>query len=115
MSVLLLIFIFVLLILLLEIRHLRFITLFSFFIVFLIVRLYLSTNSNSLLSVLFLLIIILSSAFVGTSSLTVLFITYELRLYPVSLVILLFGYQPEKIKSLVYILLYTVVCSVPFF
>jgi len=102
------------LILLLEIRHLRFITLFSFFIVYLIVTLSSSPNSNSLLSVLLLFIIFLSCAFVGTSSLFVLFITYELSLYPVSLIILMFGYQPEKIKSLLYILLYTVVCSVPF-
>lgn len=40
---------------------------------------------------------------------------YELSLLPVCLLILLLGYQPEKIKSMLYLLLYTVVCSAPLF
>jgi len=39
---------------------------------------------------------------------------YEFRLFPVSLLILLFGYQPEKINSMLYLILYTVICSSPF-
>jgi len=39
---------------------------------------------------------------------------YELSLVPVCILILLVGYQPEKLSSLLYIMLYTVVCSAPF-
>jgi len=39
---------------------------------------------------------------------------YEFSLFPVCLLILLYGFQPEKIKSTFYLLLYTVVCSAPF-
>lgn len=53
--------------------------------------------------------------FLRTYSLLVLFITYELRLFPVCLLILLLGYQPEKVSSTYFLFLYTVVCSAPFF
>jgi len=33
---------------------------------------------------------------------------------PVCFLILLLGYQPEKVKSMLYLLLYTVICSAPF-
>jgi len=39
---------------------------------------------------------------------------YEFSLFPVSLLILLLGYQPEKINSMLYLILYTVICSSPF-
>jgi len=53
--------------------------------------------------------------FFSTSSLLVFFVTYELSLVPVCLLILLFGYQPEKLNALLSLLLYTVVCSLPLF
>merc|ERR1712212_160325 len=52
--------------------------------------------------------------FLTTSSLLVFFVIYEFSLYPVCTLILLFGYQPEKLSATYYLLLYTVVCSAPF-
>jgi len=52
--------------------------------------------------------------FLSTASLLIFFIRYELSLFPISLIILFHGYQPEKVKAFVYILLYTVICSAPF-
>lgn len=66
--------------------------------------------SDFLLLSLFFIIFI----FLTTSSLLVFFAMYELSLFPVSLLILIIGYQPEKLKSLLYLILYTVVCSCPF-
>jgi len=39
---------------------------------------------------------------------------YELSLVPICLLILLFGYQPEKLSALLWLITYTVVCSAPF-
>merc|ERR1712212_847277 len=52
--------------------------------------------------------------FLTTSSLLVFFVIYEFSLFPVSLLILLLGYQPEKVNSMLYLIIYTVVCSAPF-
>jgi len=91
-------------------------------IVILIVAIFVFLFSSSLSSVSqsglvalfseFLLVLVL--VFFSTSSLLVFFITYELSLLPVCLLISLFGYQPEKLNALLSLLLYTVVCSLPF-
>lgn len=69
---------------------------------------------NSLLSSLLFLLFGVVLVFVTTYSLLVFFIAYEFSLFPVCLLILLLGYQPEKINSALYLLVYTVVCSAPF-
>lgn len=69
-----------------------------------------SRLASSLVFLLFLIV----GCFLSTYSLFVFFVMYEFRLFPVSLLILLLGYQPEKINSMLYLLLYTVICSSPF-
>ena len=69
---------------------------------------------NSLLSALLFLLFGVVIVFVTTYSLLVFFIAYEISLFPVCLLILLYGYQPEKINSALYLVVYTVVCSAPF-
>jgi len=68
---------------------------------------------SSLIAFLLSLLSLIIGVFVSTSSLLLFFMMYELRLFPLVLIILLFGYQPEKIQSSVYLMLYTVVCSSP--
>lgn len=75
----------------------------------------LSSSEGSLLSVLSFVTVLVSVFFFSTQSLFVFFVLYELSLLPVSLLILIFGYQPEKLRSTTYFLLYTVVCSSPLF
>jgi len=53
------------------------------------------------------------SVFIATSSLIVFFISYELSMFPVCLLILFYGYQPERLAALVWLILYTVVCTAP--
>merc|ERR1712142_974555 len=60
---------------------------------------------------LFLLVLI----FFRTSRLITFYLTFEFSLVPITLIILLLGYQPEKLSSSLYILIYTVLCSLPFF
>jgi len=50
-----------------------------------------------------------------TNSLLLFFITFEISMLPVRLLILFFGYQPEKLNAVVFLLSYTVVCSLPLF
>ena len=58
---------------------------------------------------------ILSLVFFLTSSLLVLFFSFEISVLPLVSLILLFGYQPEKLSSTLYLLLYTVIGGVPLF
>merc|ERR1711970_1133407 len=55
-----------------------------------------------------------SLCFFTTSSLLVLYLRFEVSLLPLSYLVLLFGYQPEKLASVSYFLLYTVLGSLPF-
>jgi len=68
---------------------------------------------SSLLSAIVFILFLVVCTFLSTSSLLVFFVMYEFSLYPVCTLILLFGYQPEKLKSTYYLILYTVVCSAP--
>jgi len=82
--------------------------------VFLLVSTYSSSLPSSLSSSLVLLLYLVVGTFICTSSLLVFFAMYEFSLFPICLLVLLLGYQPEKISSTFYLLLYTVVCSAPF-
>ena len=72
-----------------------------------------SLAGSSLLSAIVFILFLVVSTFLSTSSLLVFFVAYEFSLFPVCTLILLFGYQPEKLKSAYYLILYTVVCSAP--
>jgi len=114
MSYSLLLFTLLLLFLLSELSCLSFYVLLTLTFVFLSVSMLPSIQYCSLsLSLVFLLYLIVG-IYICTYSLLVFFIIYELSLFPVCILIILIGYQPEKIKSMFYLLLYTVVCSAPF-
>lgn len=104
-----------LLFLLREISHLSFFVLLTLTFIFLSVSLHPTLHATSLTSSLVFFLYLIIGCYIRTYSLLVFFIMYELSLFPVCLLIILFGYQPEKIKSMFYLLLYTVVCSAPFF
>ena len=70
-------------------------------------------NPSSLLSFLLLVILMISICFFHTQSILLFYIMFELSLFPVTTLILLFGYQPEKMSSSVSLLTYTVVGSLP--
>merc|ERR1739838_993522 len=72
-----------------------------------------SATVTSLVSFLNFALFLVVWCYLTTSSLLVFFIIFEFSLFPVCLIILLLGYQPEKIKSMFYILLYTFVwCNI---
>jgi len=48
-----------------------------------------------------------------TKSLILFYIFFEFRIVPITLIIYFYGYQPEKIQASIYILIYTVVRSLP--
>jgi len=54
-------------------------------------------------------------SFFSSYSLLPFYITYEFSLLPIAFLIILFGYQPEKISSTVFLLSYTILCSLPLF
>jgi len=97
-----------------EIRDLSFLVLLVLTFVFLTVSSLPNMTNAGLSSGLLLVLYLIVSVFVSTHSLLVFFIMYEFSLYPVCLLILLLGYQPEKLGSMLSLLLYTVVCSAPF-
>jgi len=69
--------------------------------------------SSSLICSLQFALTVIRLTFFSTSSLLVFYIRFELSLFPVSLLILIFGYQPEKINSTLFLLVYTIVGSLP--
>jgi len=97
-----------------EVPPLRFLLILVLSFVFLTVVMSSVMGHCSLTLFLLFLLYLIIAIFIRTNSLLVFFVMYELSLYPVCLLILLIGYQPEKIKSMLYLLLYTVVCSAPF-
>jgi len=72
------------------------------------------SSSAGLLSFLVMCLFGLTSIFFSTLSLLIFYISFELRLLPVLLIILVFGYQPEKVRASFFLLLYTAICSLPF-
>lgn len=48
-----------------------------------------------------------------TKSLLIFYIFFELRIVPITLIVFLYGYQPEKLQSSIALLLYTVVRRLP--
>merc|ERR1712168_395068 len=71
-------------------------------------------SGSRFLGVLLFLLYLVSFCFFTTSSLLVLYLRFEVSLLPLSYLVLLFGYQPEKLASVSYFLLYTVLGSLPF-
>jgi len=96
-----------------EISSLSFFILLTLTFVFLSVSGLFCHNLDRLTCALVFFLSLIIGCFLCTYSLLVFFIIYELSLFPVSLLILLLGYQPEKINSMLYLLLYTVICSAP--
>jgi len=78
-----------------------------------IILVLLTLSHSSLSGFLANLILFISSIFFGTASLFWFFLCYEAVLVPVSLLILLFGYQPEKIFSSFMLISYTMIGSLP--
>ena len=95
-------------------RSLGFFVLLTLTFVFLSVCLMPSFLASSLNSSLVFFLYLIIGCYISTYSFLVFFIMYELSLFPVCLLIIFFGYQPEKVSSMFYLLLYTVVCSAPF-
>merc|ERR1711970_932680 len=68
-----------------------------------------------LASSLLLCVGLVTGIFFSTKSLLVFFISYEFSLFPLSVLILLFGYQPEKLSATLYFISYTMICGLPLF
>lgn len=49
-----------------------------------------------------------------TNRLFMFYITFEIRLIPIVLIILIVGNQPERLRAVVYFLIYTRAVSIPF-
>ena len=80
------------------------------------VLLVLSCFSPSLLaSSLILCVGLVTGIYFSTRRLLVFFISYEFSLFPLSVLILMFGYQPEKLSATLYFISYTMICGLPLF
>jgi len=75
----------------------------------------LRAHESSLCLGLVYLLLLSTLAFATTSSLLLFFIFYEFSLFPVLGLTFMFGYQPEKVLASLYLLIYTVVGSLPLF
>lgn len=99
---------------LIEIRGASFLIVLIVFFVLTLVSSSELCSCSSLSSVLVFRIAVIALLFFSTESLLVLFVCYESSLIPVSLLLLVFGYQPEKTNALFFLFIYMVVFSFPF-
>jgi len=72
-------------------------------------------NPSPLASSLILCVGLVTGIFFSTKSLLVFFISYEFSLFPLSVLIIIFGYQPEKLPATLYFIAYTMICGLPLF
>jgi len=98
---------------LIEIRASSFLIVIITFFVLTLVRSSDLCSCSSLSSGLVFIIAVIALLFFSTESLFVLFVCYESSLIPVSLLILVFGYQPEKANASFFLFIYMVVFSYP--
>ena len=77
------------------------------------ILIYYSSSRHGLVSALLFCLLILCCVFATTSSLLFFYVRYEFCLLPVLILIFCLGYQPEKLSASLYLLLYTVICSLP--
>lgn len=71
------------------------------------------TRPSSLLYSQVLVTLSLVSFFLLTKSALCLYLSFEATLFPVFFIIYLFGYQPEKLSACFWLLLYTLIGSLP--
>ena len=77
------------------------------------ISLYFFSRPGSLALFLVFLLLLTTLAFATTSSLLFFYVFFEASLLPVLGITFLLGYQPEKVAASLYLLVYTVVGSVP--
>jgi len=96
-----------------EVSSLSFVLLVCIVFVFHLISCRFISNLPSLLEFLLLLQFGVACVFFSTPSLLMLFIRYEFSLFPMCLIILLFGNQPEKLSATLWLLIYLVVSGLP--
>jgi len=111
MSLLLLLIVFTLI----ETSDLSFIMLICIFFVFHLISCRFFPCYPPLLYTLLLLQFGVACVFFYSASLLCLFISYEFSLFPMSIIILVFGYQPEKLSATLWFLVYLAVSGLPLF
>jgi len=100
---------------LVETSDLSFLMLLCIFFVFHQLSVRFGSCLHSLLWALLLLQFGVAIVFFSCTSVLYLFISYEFSLLPMSFIILLFGYQPEKLSATLWFLVYLAVSGLPLF
>merc|ERR1712025_580123 len=78
-----------------------------------ILFLFTSTKSNKTIEIFIIALVLFLAVFFTTTSGFLFFLSYERMLLPIGGLILCLGIEPERIRSVIYILLYTVIASLP--
>jgi NADH:ubiquinone oxidoreductase subunit 4 (subunit M) len=99
----------------LECSQLRLIMVVCISFVYNLISMRLFPYSSQLLFSLLLLLFASCLVFFISQSLLPFFVRYEFSLFPISIIILLFGYQPEKLSSTLCFLVYLILGSLPLF
>ena len=68
---------------------------------------------NSRLTALFIILMVLILMCLKTKSLLLFYVYFEARILPITLILYLYGYQPEKLQASLFLLLYTVARRLP--
>lgn len=80
---------------------------------FIVIRLSCNESNHQVYKWINTFIMIVIVCFFYSGRLVEFYVWFEIRLLPISLVIMGWGYQPERLRAFINILLYTIVCSLP--
>nr|UUC08027.1 NADH dehydrogenase subunit 4 [Exechonella vieirai] len=73
----------------------------------------LMNNSPKLFYLTIMMLMFISIMFFSTNNLLTLYVTFETSLFPTLLLILKWGYQPERLQASFYFMMYTITASIP--
>ena len=76
-------------------------------------KIYSSKNRSKIFLVISVLLILVLVLAFNTSSMIIFYIWFEASLIPTLLIILMWGYQPERMQARIYLMIYTISASLP--
>ena len=76
-------------------------------------KIYLNNNQSSIFIFLNIILLIILVLRFSASSILIFYIWFEASLIPTIIIIILWGYQPERIQASIYLIIYTVTASLP--
>jgi len=78
-------------------------------------KIFLTSHNHKLFSIINLLLLIILINCFSSSNIIIFYIWFEASLIPTIVIIITWGYQPERLQARIYLIIYTITASLPIF